>query len=90
MAATAPTGEIWLGTIAKKNCLVACRPLHVCQIWCFYHKMHDSLIFGHLAAGLEGLCTFFSQISSSAVHASGKIGPYPSFVSRKCTAECVD
>ena len=21
-------------------------------MWCFYHKMHDSLIFGHLAAGL--------------------------------------
>ena len=50
MAATAPTGEIWLGTIAKYFffwCYV-----HVCQIWCFYHKMHDSLIFGHLAAGL--------------------------------------
>ena len=25
-------------------------------MWCFYHKMHDSLIFGHLAAGLEGMC----------------------------------
>ena len=24
----------------------------MCQIWCFYHKMHDSLIFGHLVAGL--------------------------------------
>ena len=26
----------------------------MCQIWCFYHKMHDSLIFGDLAAGLHG------------------------------------
>ena len=24
----------------------------MCQIWCFYHKMHDSVMFGHLAAGL--------------------------------------
>ena len=24
----------------------------MCQISCFYHKMHDSLTFGHLAAGL--------------------------------------
>ena len=30
--------------------------VHVCQMWCFYHKMHDSLIFGHLAAGLISRC----------------------------------
>ena len=27
--------------------------VHLCQVACFYHKMHDSLNFGHLAAGLE-------------------------------------
>ena len=36
----------------------------MCQIWCFYHKMHDSLIFGHLAAGLRAL---FSLLSNSDV-----------------------
>ena len=27
--------------------------VHLCQVSCFYHKMHDSLNFGHLAAGLK-------------------------------------
>ena len=40
MAASAPTGEIWLGTIAKKN-LVFVYIVHVCQVSCFYHNMQN-------------------------------------------------
>ena len=50
MAAKAPTGEIWLSTIAK--IYLAWYDVHLCQVSCFYHKMHDSLNVGHLAAGL--------------------------------------
>ena len=38
MAASAPTGEICLGTIEKYTCF---RIVHVCQVSCFYHKMQD-------------------------------------------------
>ena len=69
MAATAPTGEIWLGTIAKYFFL--CH-VHVCQIWCFYHKMHDSLIFGHLAAGLKRVSGILCDRSIS-LRVKGKV-----------------
>ena len=50
MAATAPTGEIWLGTIAQFTCFVIMYIMS--QVSCFYDRMHDSLIFGQLDDGL--------------------------------------
>ena len=48
--------------------------VHACQIWCFYHKMHDSLIFGHLAAGLNAvLVSYLSFLHIFGFHISFKV-----------------
>ena len=47
--------------------------VHVCQIWCFYHKMHDSLIFGHLAAGLL-LAFSFATIKTQLCSTRHRLG----------------
>ena len=54
MAARGPTGEIWLGTIAKFyffGVMYMCAKFGAFTTKYTIHS-HDSLIFGHLAAGL--------------------------------------
>ena len=46
-----------IGGVHIPYCLL-CHKLSLCQIWCFYHKVHNSCKILHESAGLPALLTF--------------------------------